>query len=187
MEVYIADAVRTPRGAARCQSKGGLLCGMWCLHPPSPSSPLPVILDVDTGIDDAHALLVALRSPECEVVGVSCMCGNTAVDTVVGATLRVVDAAEAGAGVFEGVQSERGVEPRLVIPVEWVAPSVFTFPLGSSSPFLGFALRTPPPLREALLVGACGSARRPLLWRPTRCCLQKVRMLAREPYIHHIM
>ncbi|HTS15721.1 MAG TPA: nucleoside hydrolase [Candidatus Sulfotelmatobacter sp.] len=37
---------------------------------------LPVILDVDTGIDDALALLYACASPEAELVAVTCVSGN---------------------------------------------------------------------------------------------------------------
>ena len=36
----------------------------------------PLILDVDTGIDDALALLYACASPEVELVGVTCVGGN---------------------------------------------------------------------------------------------------------------
>ena len=46
---------------------------------------------VDTGIDDAHAILLALKSPELEVLGISCVAGNAEVDTVVASTLRVCD------------------------------------------------------------------------------------------------
>ena len=34
------------------------------------SAPIDVWLDVDTGVDDAHALLLAARSPALELVGV---------------------------------------------------------------------------------------------------------------------
>ena len=34
------------------------------------SAQIPVWLDVDTGVDDAHALLLAARSPALELVGV---------------------------------------------------------------------------------------------------------------------
>ena len=37
---------------------------------------IPVILDMDTGVDDALALILALRSPELEVLGVTCAGGN---------------------------------------------------------------------------------------------------------------
>ena len=56
----------------------------------------PVILDVDTGIDDAFALLFAVRHPEIELLGVTCVDGNTNVDQVVANTLKVLDAAGAG-------------------------------------------------------------------------------------------
>jgi purine nucleosidase len=37
---------------------------------------LPVILDVDTGIDDSIALLFAVASPEADIVAVTCVSGN---------------------------------------------------------------------------------------------------------------
>ena len=55
----------------------------------------PIILDVDTGFDDAFALLFAARSPEIELLGITCVDGNTNVNQVVKNTLKVLDAAEA--------------------------------------------------------------------------------------------
>ena len=52
--------------------------------------PKSVWLDFDTGVDDAHALLLALRSPSLKVVGVSCVAGNGSLDLVVEATLKVL-------------------------------------------------------------------------------------------------
>ncbi|MGH2448388.1 MAG: nucleoside hydrolase [Chloroflexota bacterium] len=52
-----------------------------------------VILDVDTGIDDALAILLALASPELEVVGVTCVAGNITLDHVVRNTLAVLEVA----------------------------------------------------------------------------------------------
>jgi inosine-uridine nucleoside N-ribohydrolase len=61
------------------------------------------VLDVDTGIDDALALLLALRSPELEVLGVSCVAGNATLDQVVRNTLGVLAVAGAeGAPVAPG-------------------------------------------------------------------------------------
>ena len=37
---------------------------------------VPLILDVDTGIDDSLALLYAVASPEAEIVAVTCLSGN---------------------------------------------------------------------------------------------------------------
>ncbi len=36
----------------------------------------PIILDVDTGIDDSLALLYAAASPDAELVAVTCCAGN---------------------------------------------------------------------------------------------------------------
>ena len=52
-----------------------------------------VWLDVDTGVDDAQAILLALRSPRLRVVGISCVVGNHTIDKVCAATLKVLDAA----------------------------------------------------------------------------------------------
>ncbi len=45
-------------------------------------SRIPVILDVDTGIDDSLALLYAAASPEADLVAVTCVSGNVAADQV---------------------------------------------------------------------------------------------------------
>ena len=39
-----------------------------------------IIIDCDTGIDDALALMLALASPELEVIGITAVCGNVPVD-----------------------------------------------------------------------------------------------------------
>jgi purine nucleosidase len=39
---------------------------------------VPIILDVDTGIDDALAILYACGSPEAELVAITCLSGNAA-------------------------------------------------------------------------------------------------------------
>jgi len=58
--------------------------------------PTPVILDVDTGVDDALALLLAVRHPDLELRAVTCVAGNVGVDQVVRNTQYVLDAAGAG-------------------------------------------------------------------------------------------
>ena len=71
-----------------------------------------VWLDVDTGIDDALALLLAQRSTELDLVGVSCVAGNGPVDDVVAATLKVLDAA----GAREDLPVARGFARPLIEP-----------------------------------------------------------------------
>ena len=55
--------------------------------------PRPVVLDVDTGVDDACALLLAARHPDLDLLAVSCVGGNAPLDLVVANTLTVLDAA----------------------------------------------------------------------------------------------
>lgn len=50
-----------------------------------------IILDVDTGTDDAVALMVAALSPDIELVGATTVNGNTAVHNCTENTLRVLD------------------------------------------------------------------------------------------------
>ena len=38
--------------------------------------PARVLMDVDTGIDDAIAIMIALQSPEIEIVGITTVSGN---------------------------------------------------------------------------------------------------------------
>ena len=57
--------------------------------------PRPILLDVDTGTDDALAILYAVRHPDLDVLGISCVAGNSGVDQVVRNTLKVLDAAGA--------------------------------------------------------------------------------------------
>ncbi|WP_022883311.1 nucleoside hydrolase [Glaciibacter superstes] len=54
---------------------------------------LPVILDVDTGVDDALAILFAVAHPGIDVLGISCVAGNASLERVVENTLRILDVA----------------------------------------------------------------------------------------------
>lgn len=65
---------------------------------------IPVVLDVDTGIDDALAIMLALRSPELEVLGITCVSGNVHVDKVVANTKAVVELMEEKIQVYKGAQ-----------------------------------------------------------------------------------
>ena len=50
-----------------------------------------IILDVDTGTDDAVALMTAALSPDLELVGATVVNGNTVLDSCVENTLRVFE------------------------------------------------------------------------------------------------
>jgi pyrimidine-specific ribonucleoside hydrolase len=55
--------------------------------------PIPVVLDVDTGVDDACALLLAARHPGIDLRAVTCVAGNAPLDDVVRNTRIVLGAA----------------------------------------------------------------------------------------------
>ncbi|HYL81194.1 MAG TPA: nucleoside hydrolase [Candidatus Acidoferrum sp.] len=56
-----------------------------------------VLLDVDTGVDDALALMLAIRSPELEVVGITTVSGNVPVARSTANTLLVLELLDAPA------------------------------------------------------------------------------------------
>ena len=97
-------------------------------------TPTPLILDVDTGIDDSLALLYAVASPEAELVAVTCVGGNVVARQVERNTRSVLElAGRADLAVALG-----RVQP-LVRPVE-------TTPETHGPQGLGYA-ELPPPSR----------------------------------------
>src|SRR5437867_3086153 len=70
---------------------------------PTAPMPTPLILDVDTGVDDMVALLFAVASPEVDLIGATCVTGNVHVDMVTRNTSLVLELAGAG-----GVEIARG-------------------------------------------------------------------------------
>lgn len=51
---------------------------------------LPLLLDVDTGVDDAIAIALAVRSPAVDLVGVTTVAGNVTIDKTTENSLRVL-------------------------------------------------------------------------------------------------
>jgi len=78
--------------------------------------PTPLILDVDTGIDDALALLYAAASPEADLLAVTCVSGNVAARQVEQNTSAVLELAGRG-----DVEVALGRETPLVKALE-IAP-----------------------------------------------------------------
>lgn len=68
-----------------------------------------IILDVDTGVDDAQAILLALKCPELEVEAITTVCGNSPIERTGVNTLNVLELA----GV-EDVPVARGMHRFLI-------------------------------------------------------------------------
>lgn len=49
-----------------------------------------VLVDVDTGVDDAQSIMMALAQPTVQILGITCVHGNTTVENVCKNTLRVL-------------------------------------------------------------------------------------------------
>ncbi|MCL2367465.1 MAG: nucleoside hydrolase [Oscillospiraceae bacterium] len=61
-----------------------------------------IILDVDTGSDDAVAIMAAILSPEIELVAACSVAGNNPIDATTENTLRVIEAMGADVPVYRG-------------------------------------------------------------------------------------
>src|SRR5207244_2337412 len=61
-----------------------------------PMTPTPVILDCDPGHDDAIALLLALASPDLELLGVTTTHGNQTLAKTTANAIRVLEAVGRG-------------------------------------------------------------------------------------------
>jgi purine nucleosidase len=96
---------------------------------------VPLVLDVDTGVDDALAILYAASSPDAELLACTCVMGNVMVEQAVENTLAVLELAglpEVEVARGAGRPVTRGHEP---------------FPLAHGEHGLGRA--TPPPAARA--------------------------------------
>lgn len=116
--------------------------------------PIPVIIDCDTGVDDALALLFAVRHPGIDLRAVTCVAGNTDVDGVVRNTLTVLE--QAGAG---DIPVARGAARPLIEPVRTAQHVHGQDGMGD--------LGLPAPTRVAVDVDAVTLLRREILASPT--------------------
>jgi purine nucleosidase len=97
---------------------------------------LPVFVDVDTGVDDALALIYLLASPDADVVGIASTAGNVGVQQVCANNLGLLELCHA-----TGVPVSKGADETLTGPLR--PPSKVHGPRG-----LGYA--HPPPSDTAL-------------------------------------
>ncbi|MFF7161361.1 nucleoside hydrolase [Streptomyces sp. NPDC008086] len=115
--------------------------------------PIPVIIDCDTGVDDALALLFAVRHPGLDLRAVTCVAGNTDVFGVVRNTLTVLE--QAGAG---DIPVARGAERPLIEAVRTARHVHGQDGMGD--------LGLPAPTRRAVDVDAVTLLRREILASP---------------------
>jgi purine nucleosidase/pyrimidine-specific ribonucleoside hydrolase len=76
--------------------------------------PRRVIIDTDPGADDALALLLALNSPELEVVGITTTCGNVPVGQATRNLLRVLSLVKVPPALLVGQGAARPLEEDLI-------------------------------------------------------------------------
>jgi inosine-uridine nucleoside N-ribohydrolase len=76
--------------------------------------PTKVIIDTDPGAGDALAILLALASPELDVVGVTTVCGNVPVGQATKNLLRVLNLVKSPPGLLVGQGAARPLEEDLV-------------------------------------------------------------------------
>jgi inosine-uridine nucleoside N-ribohydrolase len=138
--------------------------------------PTPVIIDCDPGHDDAMALLLAVASPELEVVAVTTVAGNTGIENVTANALRVLDVAQ-----------------RADIPVAAGAGRALLFPARTADEVHGETgldgPELPPPSRPAEPVHAVELLARklreqPLTLIPTAPLTNIALLLALHPELH---
>ena len=63
-----------------------------------------VIMDVDTGSDDAVAIMAAILSPDIDLVGLTTVAGNKEINFTTDNTLRVVELLGADVPVYRGCE-----------------------------------------------------------------------------------
>lgn len=90
---------------------------------PTPSSPLPVIIDTDPGIDDCLALLLALNSPELDVRGISVSYGNTVVENAYRNAVEIMRKLKTPVRVPLGIGARRPLKRRLEVAADTHGPS----------------------------------------------------------------
>ena len=74
------------------------------------AKPRKVILDVDTGSDDAIAIMAALKSDDLEVVGICTVWGNLPVEETAYNTLAVCEALGVNVPVYQGAHHSMAKE-----------------------------------------------------------------------------
>ena len=114
-----------------------------------------VILDVDTGSDDAVAIMAAVCAPELEVLGVCSVAGNQPIDNTTENTLRVMQLLGSDIPVYRGASgpvsyTHLDVYKRQISPMSGSRVT-------TSTPRMNGATALPWPQRNNIKIRACNS------------------------------
>jgi inosine-uridine nucleoside N-ribohydrolase len=88
-----STAATLAAGALTKNVFGSLQESKWNFPSPTASSPARVMIDTDPGVDDAFALLLAMRSPELKIEGITAVAGNVPLELTLPNALRMVEVA----------------------------------------------------------------------------------------------
>ncbi len=138
--------------------------------------PTPVIIDCDPGHDDAMALLLALASPELELVAVTTVAGNASLENVTANAIKVLDVAGR-----QDIPLAAGADRALLFPAR-VANEVHGA-TGMDGPDLPPPSREPEPMHAVELLAA-KLREQPLTLIPTAPLTNIALLLALHPELH---
>ena len=138
--------------------------------------PTPVIIDCDPGHDDAMALLLAIASPELELVAVTTVAGNASLENVTANAIKVLDVAGR-----QDIPLAAGADRALLFPAR-VANEVHGA-TGMDGPDLPPPSREPEPMHAVELLAA-KLREQPLTLIPTAPLTNIALLLALHPELH---
>lgn len=137
--------------------------------------PAPVVIDCDPGHDDAIALLLALASPELELLGVTTVAGNQSLEKTTANAIRVLELAGRG-DVPVAAGSARPLVRELVV-ADWVHGES-----GMDGPVLRAPRAAPLDVHAVeFLAGVVGASTEPVTLIPTGPLTNVALFLARYP------
>ncbi len=113
--------------------------------------PRPVLIDTDTGVDDALALILALRSPELDVKGITTVAGNVQVHHCTRNVLTILDELHVGRDLVVAQGASKPLVRKL-----FTAPEVHGADgLGNARPKKSSGRRPSPQAATRVIADAC--------------------------------
>lgn len=124
-------------------------------------SPRKFIIDTDTGADDASALILAAKSPDVEIVGVTVLAGNVDLEQAAKNALASLEIAGCDAPVYKGSDTRydgEAIEPHSVFGADGMGEKDLIHPKGEAREgdaidFILDAVRSNPGEIEIVMLG----------------------------------